>query len=265
MPKFSLSSLKVSAEYSLSSAEYRATLDLNWRSFRDTSQAIFDNFLSLATAKLLLDLQVEQFFINLHHCAENWRRYILTSEHHYNRKIPLFHDAPLYAALITRDQHLLTELSNTLDPAFKKGHEYEDTFYICWLHLTLALNGFAFDEKIAALLNALENCQVDSGDTDMFKALLGQNGLKESDFWEAFEIALYEYDQYVEKRISSFSLDITKFTVHRFIWLKGISLLQIALAKGFTLPSKNIMYCPDEVLASPPQVYPAVPELIELS
>ena len=264
MPTFSLKSLKISAEYQLTDQDYLPSLDLDWRGFRETSLGALHAFLNLATAKLLLEFQPTHFFINLHHCAENWRNFIVASEQNFQRKIPLFHDAPLYAALITRDQRILTEIAKALDPSFKKGQEYEDIFYICWLHLSLALNQCAFDDKTSNLLNALENCQVNSHDSQMFKALLGQDELTEKDFWDTFESALYEHELYVEKRIASFSVDVTQFAVHRFLWLKGISYLQLAQIKGFTLPSTNILFCPDEALAPPPTHYPAAPQLIQL-
>lgn len=263
MPKFSLKDLKISAEYRLTSQDHFASLDLDWREYREASKSILNSFLNLATAKLLLEYQPNQFFINLHHCAQNWYTFVVASKQHYQHKVPLFHDAPLYAALITRDQNILTKIEKALDPSFKKGKEYEDTFNICWLHLHLALNQCTFDEKTSNLLDDLENCQVNSNDSQMFKALLDQDKLTESDFWETFESALYEYELYVEKRIDSFSIDVIQFTVHRFLRLKGIRYLQLAQIKGFTLPSTDILFCPDEALTPPPTHYPIAPLRIQ--
>jgi len=230
-------------------------LDGDWPGFRNSCRSVCDNFLTLAVASLLSDMKSELFFQNLYRVAENWRRYLVSSATHFKKRTSLLYNTPLYAAIIANDSDLLSEVANVLPTGWSKSEEYEDQFHASMLHTCLSLNGCRLSDQAKLLLQALVNCETDSLRSDLFKSLLGVDDLKETDFWESFENALYTHEEYVNGRVASIATNIRQFVPHRYIWFEGIVWLRFAISKGFVLPSKMIAFCPDEALQKYPRAY----------
>lgn len=255
MSTYDLKGFQESAVYQLEEAKGAIILDSDWSDFSLRSRRVSDYFLTLGAASLLADMKPALFFMNLCRSAENWRRFMLSSQEHFKQRPSLMFNTPMYAAIVAQDKTLIKGICDVLPEQWKEGEEYQDQFHATWLPALLLLNDCQLDDQIEAHLTALEESEEEPLRSDLYKALLNLDDLDESDFWNQFNSALYAHEETIEKRVSSASTDIQRFIAHRFIWFEGLVFLRLALINGFVLPSKSIMFCPDEALAAMPEPY----------
>ncbi len=255
MATYDLKAFQQNAIGQLEELQGAIRLDDDLSNFRKVTRMVCDNFMTLAAASLLADMKPDLFFQNLWRSADNWRRYLLSCAGHYDKPPTLLYNSPLYAAIVTDDSELLAAIAKALPKSWQQGEEYEDQFIISKLLLSLSQNGQKSDRDVETSLVALEACEEDSTQSDLVKALLGLEDLKESDFWSYFETALYAHEEVIQDRVSSFTTKVTHFIPHRYIWYNGVVWLRLAIKKGFVLPSKSIMFCPDEALDLSPRSY----------
>ncbi len=255
MADYDLKGTQADAKVELSQFIGRVRLAGDWQNFRADMRVICDNFLTLAAASLLADMKVNFFFLNLCRCAENWRRFLLTSREYFHRHVPLTYNAPLYAAIIANDPNIVRGIAAALPQDWLPGEEYEDEFRKLKLYAQLATNGVALDKAVEEQLHLLEAAEQEPMVSGLFKALLGIDDLTEEDFWSQFEVALYAHEEQTEQKINGVATKINQFIAHRFIWFEGLAWLCIAKHRGFVLPSANIKYCPDEALGVMPEKY----------
>lgn len=211
-------------------------------------QEICNNFLTLSAASLLVDMKLDLFFINLSRAAENWRRILVSTSEYYQCEMSLAYHAPIYGAIISRSDVLADGLLKALPRHWKEGEEYEDEFHLCWLLLLVFQSKCMTTKDIDVHLGLLEGASKDTTNVVLMKSLLGLSEHTEEDFWSAFETALYTHEELTQKRIESFSTHNLKFIAHRYIWFQGLAWLKLAQLKGYSIPSSNIKYCPDEAL-----------------
>lgn len=244
-----------SSKYQLSEMIGVVRLDGEWSQFRVHTRSVCDHFLTLAAASMLADMKPHFFFLNLCRCAENWRRFLVSSRDHFAVQPPLSYAAPLHAAIIAQDKTLIRGILENLPASYSEGEEYEDRFLATKLLALMADSGCSPNKPIDEALSALEKTTMQPLKTQMFKALLGKDDLQEEDFWSEFETALYLYEEETEAKVKSVVVKISEFIAHRFIWFEGLALLRLAQAKGFTSPSADIKYCPEEALAKMHEAY----------
>lgn len=246
MSTYDLKGFQQSASYQLDEAKGTIVLGKDWKLFSAQSRQVCDHFLTLAAASLLADMKPALFFMNLCRCAENWRRFMVSAQEHFQQRPSLIFNTPVYAAIIAQDTSVLTGICEALPKQWQEGEEYPDQFHLTWLPALLQLNGCQVDDNVETHLQVLEEAEPER--CELYKALLGLEELEEADFWNQFNSVLYAHEEDIEKRINSVSTDTPRFIAHRFIWFEGLALLRLALIKGFVLPSHSIMFCPDEAL-----------------
>jgi hypothetical protein len=255
MSDYDLKGMQGSSMYQLGNTIGTVNLQGDWMQFRSEVREICDHFLTLAAASLLADKKVNFFFLNLCRCAENWRHFLVSSRDHFGRHVPLTYNAPLYAAIIADDKTILQGLVEALPGHWLKGEEYEDDYLVCKLHALLAANHCQLNNEIINHLDTLAEVAEEPINSILFKALLGIDKLQEEDFWSQFEAALYAHEKFIERKMNTVTTNIKQFIAHRYIWFEGLAWLRLAQAKGFTLPSKSIMFCPYEALETMPEAY----------
>lgn len=255
MSDYDLKGMQDSSKYQLSEMIGVIRLESDWANFRAQTRVVCDHFLTLAAASLLADMKPNFFFLNLCRCAENWRRFLVSSRDHFADQPTLSYAAPLHAAIISQDTSLINGILENLPAAYLKGQEYEDRFLVAKLLALLAANACQSSAVIEENLEALSKLDTQPVKVELFKALLEIDELKEEDFWSSFETALYSHEEETEKKIKSVVVKITEFIAHRFIWFEGLAFIRLAQTKGFTLPSNDIKYCPEEALGKMPQSY----------
>lgn len=252
MLDFNLKGMQASAEFQIQQLAGGIDLAKDWRDFRDEVREICDYFLTLSAASIYVDVKPSMFFANVYRCANNWLRFISTSQDHYNKHPLLTYNAPLFAAIISNHHSLLSDIAKALPQTPTPKVEYADNFHLCWLHLLLAQNKCTLTTEVETHLNAYENSCDDTTKLNMFKALLGLDDLTTNDFWPLFESALQTYDDEIEAKSTSVATSITKFIAHRYIWLEGLAFLHLVSAKGAATPISCIKYCPVEALKKMP-------------
>lgn len=252
MLDFNLKGMQTSAEFQLQQLASGIVLASDWRDFRDEVREICDYFLILSVGSIYINVKPAMFFANLYRCANNWLRFISTSQGYYNKKPLLTYNAPLMAAVIVGNNTQLSDIAKVLPQSPTPKIEYADNFHLNWLFLLLAQNKCVLTAEIETHLKAYESACEDTTKLEMFKVLLGLDELSMNDFWPLFETALYEYDEAIEVKSSSAATCITQFIAHRYVWLEGLAFLHLALAKEVPLPFNNTKYCPDEALEKIP-------------
>ncbi|WNO08085.1 hypothetical protein [Teredinibacter sp. KSP-S5-2] len=255
MPDYDLKGMKSHSMYRLDAYIGRMSTSMKWIDFKDESRKICDYFLTLSAANLLVDMKIDFYYHNLCRSAENWRRYLLTSRDHYKKQAPLTYISPLYAAVAAGEVSLVKGISDLIPDAHVEGEEYPDKFLIAKVLALVASNGVELTDQITSLLKQMEEVEDEPLSSNLFKALLGVDELKEEDFWDAFEAAHYAHDEMNEEKITNVTVKISEFIAHRFIWFEGIAWLKLAKMKGFTLPSNGFKYCPDEALGKMKKPY----------
>lgn len=255
MSEYDLKGMQASSLYQLEQAIGSIPLAGEWDVFRDKTRKICDHFLTLAAASLLADMKVQFFFQNLCRSAENWRRFLVSSRDFFSQQPTLNYNLPLYAAIIANDITLLKGLSDALPKQYLPGEEYEDKFIICKLHITLALNNCAMDDEVESLLVQLSQAEVDPNILQQFKSLLALEDLNEADFWLSFDDAIYAHEANIETAMNLPTTQISQFIAQRFIWFQGLAWLRLAMMRGYQIPSRAILYCPDEALESMEESY----------
>lgn len=254
---YNLSLLQEDAMFDIERSIDAITTAMPWGEFKKASRGLSDNFLILSTASLLADLKLDMFFLNLCRSAENWRRFLISSEQHYTDGVACLHyNTPLLAAIIANDRTILKRLHAAMPKQWQPGEEYQDQYCISWLFLLLSLNNCKLDEDVQAHLNDLKSCEGDPLYMPLFESLLGLNNLDESDFWAQFETLLYQYEEQTEANALKSTISVQEFAAKRFIWFEGLVALRLAKLKNFTMPSSGYVYCPDEALKEMPLSYP---------
>lgn len=223
--------------------------------FHRQAREICDHFFTLASASLLCDFKIESFFLNLSRCAANWRNFLHCYYQLNTTHAPLRYISPFYAAIITHNKTTIAEMLNAITREPIQGEEYPHHMYQTRLFLYLALLQEQNDKQSLRWLNKLEQAGGSDIAIAMFTALLEPEKVSQAEFWEAFEAAYYEYEAFLATKIKSINTRISQFIGHRHIWYEGLCWLHLAKQKGFTLPSNNIHYCPDEALLPQPTPY----------
>lgn len=252
MAEFNLKGMQDGAIFQLENMNWPMRLDDDWREFRDEVRKVCDLFLTLSTASLYIDVKPPMFFANLYRSANNWMRFLGTSQNHYQHQPLLTYNAPLMAAIITGDMPLLTRISAVLPQVPTPKLEYEDNFHLCWLLLLLAINKCELSEEIEAKLSAYKRVTEDTTKLEMFHALLGLDDLTMNDFWPLFESALFDYQENVAEKTKTFTTSPPKFIAHKYLWLEGLAFLHLALHKGARPPFNDIEFCPEDALQKMP-------------
>ena len=258
-----LKKIQASVVFQLNELKGILRLDSPWHEFAAVSRDVCDSFLSLASASLLCDYNSKMFFINLARSAENWRRFLLAAHISHKQHVTLQYHLPLFAAIVANKPELMAGIRIALPVQWQQGKGYESVFHTVWLYTLIFQHKCASSSEIELHLEALEVCEVDENHRFLFSALLGLNELKEADFWQSFEQMLIKHEQYVQVTLDSPALQIKRFSAQRFVWLEGLAILRLAKIKGFTVPAKGILYCPDEALVdhTPPYTgdWPLIP------
>jgi hypothetical protein len=200
------------------------------------------DFFTIAVTTLLLDGETQFFHLNLVRAAENGFRILCLFRQRGLELPPASHDVPLRAALaagdfaranalsaISRDTHAETEL------------EYEDEFLWARVLQVLAQTKPA-PAHVEPLLERLEaaNSEVYAGRVASVRALLARDA---EGFNKAFVIAQLIHEAEVEERAASFATPEREFAPHRFIWLEGLALLNLAARGGLRYQGES-RYCP---------------------
>ena len=249
-----LKKIQASVVFQLNELKGMIRLDSPWHEFTTVSRDVCDGFLTLASASLLCDYNSKMFFTNLARSAENWRRFLLAVHTPYKQFLSFQYHLPLFAAIVANKPLLISNIRIAL-PVRWQGKGYEYTFHIVWLYTLIFQHKCISTAEMESHLEALENCEADENRRLLFMALLGLSELKEADFWQSFEQMLMSHEQYVQATLGSPALQVKRFSAQRFMWLEGLAILRLAKMKGFTLPSKGILFCPDEALVDNTPTY----------
>lgn len=223
----------------------------NWRTFGQSCKKVCENLLIVATAELVAFANDRAFSLALHDCAQTWHDYLALSRKKYGREPVLFYNTPLDAAVICQDQAQLTAIVNNMPEVHQPEEEYKTQFLTCWIKIRLATGKISEpSEALLADIDALEHHRVIPRDLDLAKALLGLDGLNETDFWQAFESAWYEHEQWLEERLADeLSVKPSYMASRRFIWFAGLAWLKLAERYNFSSPARGYQYCPEEALS----------------
>ena len=245
---FNLKKYQASAITQLNELKGEVNFDMSWREFAGVSREICDYFLALSSASLLCDFKPALFFTNLSRGAENWRRFLMASQLSYQQQASLQYHLPLFAAITANQKSLVDGIRVVLPVNWQKGKGYQSVFHSTWLYTLIFNNQCVVSTEIESHLKILETCEIDENRRLMFTALLGLNELAEPDFWQYFEQMLMVHEESIFTMLDSSAIQVKKFAAQRYIWLEGLAVLRLAKMKGFTLPSKGILFCPDEAL-----------------
>lgn len=264
MPNYDLKSYQESATFQLQKIRSEDFGELDWKTVSRKGRQICDYFLALSASCLLVDLKPHLFFTNACRAAENWRRWALLGRKKFQQEVPLLYHLPVLAALVADDTPLIKRVHEAMPRVHNKGEEYEQDFITIRLFYALTLHGFDATPEVLSQLDTLEGVDSEPNRTIMFKALLGEDELVESDFWSAFENALIVHEEMVAERVASATTSISQFIAARFIWFEGLVWLKLAKKRSFIQPSASILYCPDEALIEAPSRYNGDWQLIPL-
>lgn len=248
-------------EFKLSAFSQQANMELqvlrpvfgnepNWRAFGQNCRKICDNLLIVATSELMAFANDQAFRAALRDCVQTWCDYLVLSRKKYDKEPVLFYHTPLDAAIICQDSDLLDAIAHAMPKEHQPEEEYKTQFLTCWLKIRLATEQKTAPSKaLLADIDALENHRVVPKDLDLAKALIGLDELNETDFWQAFESAGYEHEQWLEERLADeLSLKPSHMASRRFIWFSGLAWLKLADRYGFSAPTTGYQCCPGEAL-----------------
>ena len=248
--------MQISAKSKLADSVGSITLDLSWAEFNSQCRGVCDHFLTLAAASLLADFKPDFFFQNSLRSAENWRRFLLCAQSHYQERPSLMYCEPLYAAINANDLTLVQKIKEALPTTWSETVEYQHRFLIPDIFSDVALSDFqTVSVELNTKLEQLYECEPEPIRAKLFSALLGLDDLTEDDFWDQFETALYAHEEQIQNKISAVSTKISEFIAHRFIWFEGLAWLRLAQHKRFSRPSEHMLFCPDEALKPNAQTY----------
>lgn len=241
-----LEGFKQDAIRNIESNLFLVSTKLDWETFYRKVSKLCDNFLIIATANLLADLETPNFFQNLCRLSENWRRLLYFADTHYKQRVSLSKDYPIHAAVIVQQKALLDNLSKSLPKDWVAGEEAEDRFYVNHLLLALSSSKVVANDDIEQLLVSLEACEKTGDRTQLVKALLLLDDLTEEDFWSSFDNVLQLQQELIQNKIDQKSYSIEAFLPHSKLWFEGMAWLRLAQIKGFTLPNRGFVMCPEE-------------------
>ena len=248
MAKYDLKGLQGSSMYQLSELVGVITNNMEWSKFGTYSRQVCDHFLTLAAASLLADFKPDKFFLNCARSTENFRRFLLTAQQHYQQRPSLMYSEPVYAAIVSQQTALLKPLQDALPTSWQSGEEYQHSYLIPSMMLQLAINDSNTDQIVANKIPDLLACEPEPTRANLFISLFNLQDQTEKDFWDHFETALLLREQEIQAKVQSVTTKISEFIAHRFIWFEGLAWLTLAKQRGFKLPSKHLSHCPDEAL-----------------
>lgn len=207
----------------------------------------------IAYARLLLESDVEGFFVNLHRVALNGRNLLrmVREEPQSNRRIPASHNAPLLAALVT-DLTLAREIA-TLSARERTPPEYDDEFYGAFF-LQESVRPRAPEEpsvELEGLCQKMDDyLEEETPRSRTLRALARRD-------WAEFEAAFEVWNEGAARALAhaadspgaTYSMGITQH-----IWLEGLAVLKLAESQGFSPTPVPRPRIPGLVLAARPSL-----------
>lgn len=207
----------------------------------------------LAAATLLVDANVEKFFLHLSRCAENGLRLLTLLGRRGLALLPASHDIPLLAALAAGDwARAAAIVQHSADQRDRAASEYEDEFLWARALQLLAVEG-GDGRVLGEALDRLEALDpAGYGDRiAVARAIAARDG---EQLEEAIGKAAQAYAQVTEKRAAAFGTPVRKFAAHRHLWLEGLALLRLGERAGLRV-KQQLRYCPRLARSAMPTPY----------
>lgn len=250
----SLAILQADAEENVQTMVLRTSVDANQEDFTKLVDDYCNQFQILAAASLLSDDKPSMFFANLGRAAANWLRLILYCKKQFWTPPPVSYRRYTLGSLVAGIDKINNRLFNECRAIPLAENESPAEYYY-----TLLLYGLhAQDDDMEQYnKNYYEKMMEQGGPEDIGRADMMQ-ALFEKDndsFIEAFEQALIAHEQKTEADAMSFTVPVTRFAAHRYLWLEGIVLVKLGQRQGFKLHTAY-KYCPESALGKYTESFP---------